>query len=79
MIGKIIGAALGAKAAEHTRGVGGAGGALLGVSAAAMLRRMSLPAMLAVAAGGYAFKRYKDRQDKKPSGSGKPKVKPSAA
>lgn len=76
MIGKIIGAAIGAKAAERTRGVGGAGGALLGAGAAAVLRRMSLPAMLALAAGGYAYKRYSDRQAK-PSRK-QPKVRPSA-
>ena len=76
MIGKIVGAALGAKAAEHTRSVGGAGGALLGVGAAALLRRMSLPAMLALAAGGYAYKRYADRQGK--PARKRPKVRPSA-
>jgi hypothetical protein len=81
MIGKIIGAALGAKAAEHTRGVGGAGGALLGVGAAALLRRMSLPAMLALAAGGYAYKRYSDKRTGREQGTGgskRPKVRPSA-
>lgn len=76
MIGKIVGAVLGAKAAEHTRGVGGAGGALLGMGAAAVLRRMSLPAMLALAAGGYAYKRYADRQTK--PAAKRPKVRPSA-
>ncbi len=59
MIGKIIGAMAGAKAADHMRGVGGAGGALLGVGAATLAKRLrGLPAMLALAAGGYAFKRY---------------------
>jgi len=77
MIGKIVGAALGAKAAEHLRNVNGPGGALLGVGAAALLRRMSLPTMLAVAAGGYAFKKYKDSQEKR--SAKRPKVRPSAA
>ena len=76
MIGKIIGAVAGAKAADHVRGISEPGGALLGVGAAALARRLSLPAMLAIAAGGYAFKRYKDKQDKR---AGKPKVRPSAA
>lgn len=76
MLGKIIGAVAGAKAADHVRGISEPGGALLGVGAAALARRLSLPAMLAIAAGGYAFKRYKDKQDKR---AGKPKVRPSAA
>ena len=59
MLGKIIGAVAGAKAADHVRGISEPGGALLGVGAAALARRLSLPAMLAIAAGGYAFKRYK--------------------
>jgi hypothetical protein len=76
MIGKIIGGIAGAKAADHMRGIGGTGGALLGMGAATLAKRLSLPAMLAIAAGGYAFKRYKDKQDKR---AGKPKVRPSAA
>lgn len=77
MLGKLIGAIAGAKVADHTRGLSGTSGAVLGAAAPVLLRRLSLPAMLAVAAGGYAFKRYKDKRDaqaKKP-----PKVKPSAA
>ena len=77
MIGKIVGAMLGAKAGEHSRTIGGPGGALLGIGAAAVLRRLSLPTMLAVAAGGYAFKKYKDSQEKRPAK--RPKVRPSAA
>jgi hypothetical protein len=76
MIGKIIGAVAGKKAADHMRGVSGPTGAILGAAAPMLLRRLSLPGMLAIAAGGYAFKRYKDKQDRRAS---KPKVKPSAA
>jgi hypothetical protein len=76
MIGKIIGAVAGKKAADHMRGVSGPTGAILGATAPMLLRRLSLPAMLAIAAGGYAFKRYKDKQDKR---AAKPKVRPSAA
>ena len=53
MIGKVIGAYVGDKIAKQTSvGIGGAGGAALGVIAATALRRMSLPAMIALGAGG---------------------------
>jgi uncharacterized membrane protein YfcA len=55
MLGKILGAVVGAKVAEHTDNVGGVGGALLGAGAVAVLRRMSLPALIAVAVAGYAY------------------------
>ena len=63
MIGKIIGAYAGDKLAKKVDGfgIGGAGGAALGVVAASVLRRMSLPAMLAVGAGSYVAKKMFDR------------------
>ena len=76
MFGKIIGGIVGAKAADHVRGIGGTGGALLGVGAATLARRLSLPAMLAIAAGGYAYKRYSDKRQK--GANAGPKVRPSA-
>ena len=76
MIGKIIGAAIGKKAADHMRGVSGTAGALLGAAAPMVLRRLSLPAMLAIAAGGYAYKRYNDKRER---ANARPKVRPSAA
>src|SRR5690606_6996064 len=66
MIGKLIGAAVGAKAADRVRGVSGPGGALLGVGAAAVARRLGPLGLLAAVAGGYAFKRYNDKQAAKP-------------
>ena len=77
MIGKVIGGIAGAKAADHIRGINEPGGALLGIGAATLARRLSLPAMLAIAAGGYALKRRKDKQAKRKAEP--PKVKPSAA
>jgi hypothetical protein len=77
MIGKLIGAIVGAKAADHMRGVSGTTGAVLGAAAPIVLRRLSLPAMLAIAAGGYAYKRYQDKQERR--GRKRPKVRPSAA
>ena len=61
MIGKVIGAFVGDRLAKKTSAVGGAGGAALGVVAAAVLRRMSLPAMLAIGAGGYLAKKMSDK------------------
>ena len=79
MIGKIIGAVAGAKAAQQTPKIGGATGAALGVVAPAVLRRMSIPAMLAIGAGGYLVKRYLDKReqanDTEPT---PPKVEPAA-
>ena len=57
-------------------GVGGTGGALLGVGAAALAKRLGPVGLIAALAGGYAFKRYKDKQDR---AAARPKAKPSAA
>lgn len=77
MIGKIIGGIVGAKMAQREpAGLQGPGGALLGIGAAALARRLSPLGLIALAAGGYAFKRYKDRQEKR--ASRRPKVRPSA-
>lgn len=78
MIGKIISGVLGAQAAKNTQ-VGGAGGALIGVAGATLLRRLSLPALIALTAGGYAFKRWNDKQGAEPAPNAKraaPKRKP---
>ena len=60
MIGKVIGAYLGGKAAKQTSALGGPAGAALGVIAPMILRRISLPAMVAMAAGGYVMKKVLD-------------------
>ena len=57
MLGKILGAMIGKKAA------GGTSGALLGAAGATVLKRASVPTLLAVTAGGYAFKKWKDKRD----------------
>lgn len=62
MIGKIIGAFVGEKVAKRTSSMGGASGAALGVIATTVLRRMSLPAMIALGAGGYVVKKIVDKQ-----------------
>ena len=63
MIGKLIGAMVGAKAAEHARGINGPAGAILGAGAVALARRMSPLSLIAVAAGGYAMKKYNEKRD----------------
>ena len=76
MIGKIIGAIVGAKAAKsEPGGLGGTGGALIGAAVPMILRRFGPLGLVAAAAGGYAFKRYKDKQAKR----ARPRVRPSAA
>jgi hypothetical protein len=67
MIGKILGAVAGAKAAEQTTKIGGAGGALLGVAAMSLARRLSVPALIVLTAGGYAFKKWNDKNAARPA------------
>lgn len=62
MIGKIIGAGLGARISKETGKVGGVGGAMLGALAVPMVRRLGVPAMIALAGGGYLVKRLIDKR-----------------
>jgi hypothetical protein len=81
MFGKIISGLAGAKAAEHISGVSEGGGALLGIGAAALVKRLGPLGLVAALAGGYAFKRYQDTQAKRAKARPKarPKVRPNAA
>jgi uncharacterized membrane protein YfcA len=63
MLTKIIGAALGAKAAQNTSSIGGPFGAAIGAAAPAIIARLSIPAMIAIAAGGYAYKKFSEKKD----------------
>jgi len=72
MIGKIIGAFVGDKLAKQTGAMGGAGGAALGVVASTVLRRMSLPAMIALGVGGYVAKKALDGKQGGTSNGSKP-------
>lgn len=74
MIGKVIGAFVGDRLAKQTSGIGGASGAALGVAATTVLRRMSLPAMIALGVGGYIAKRMIDKQDGKGEAAQPPKT-----
>lgn len=61
MIKNIIGAVAGAKLAKNTK-VDNGTGAILGSVAPALIARMSLPALVAIGAGGYLLKRRRDQQ-----------------
>lgn len=65
MIGNIIGAVAGNQAAKHIQGIDGTGGAVLGVVATTVLRRLGPVGLVAAAVGGYALKRYADRRKAK--------------
>lgn len=62
MLGKILGAFAGERAARHFDGIDGPVGAALGVGAATVIRRLGPWGMIAVAVGGYALKRYQDKK-----------------
>lgn len=63
MLKKIIGAAIGAKLAKNSPAVGGATGAALGAAVPWVLGRLSIPGMIALAAGGYVAKRVLDSKE----------------
>jgi len=65
MLGKIIGGVIGARAARKPGGVNETGGALMGVATVALARRFGIPGMIAAAAGSYALKRYKNKNQAK--------------
>jgi len=58
MIGKLFGAWVGEKVAGKNEG---AKGAILGYGAAALARR-SVPTLAALALGGWAFKKWRDKR-----------------
>ena len=63
MIGKLIGAGIGASLTKQTRKIGGPAGAILGAIAVPVLARMRLPTMLALAGGGYVIKKLTEKGD----------------
>ena len=63
MLGKLAGAWLGGKVAGPNKGTKGA---ILGYGAAALARR-SVAALAAVALGGWAFRKWRDRRRATPS------------
>ena len=63
MLGKLAGAWLGGKLAGRNRGTRGA---IIGYGATALARR-SVPALAAVALGGWAFRKWRQKQRSSPS------------
>lgn len=61
MIGKLIGAGIGAKLGNESRKMGGTTGAVLGAVAVPLVRRLRLPTLLALAGGGYLVKKLADK------------------
>jgi hypothetical protein len=67
MIGKIIGAIAGSKVADRVSGINSPFGAAAGVVTATALRRMSLPALIVLGAGGYFAKKVFDKKQAAPA------------
>ncbi|MES2120444.1 MAG: hypothetical protein V4513_07700 [Pseudomonadota bacterium] len=61
MLGKLAGAFLGQRIAGRR---GGAKGAIIGYGAAALARR-SVPALAAITIGGWAFRKFRDRRERR--------------
>lgn len=63
MLGKILGAVAGSQVAQHVRGIDGTGGAVLGVAATSVLRRLGPVGLVAAAVGGYALKKHLEKRE----------------
>lgn len=63
MIRKLIGAAIGASVAKRHPAAGGVTGVVLASAVPFVIRRLSLPGMIAMGVGGYVAKRYMDRKE----------------
>ena len=64
MIGKLIGAGVGAALGKESRKIGGTTGAILGAVAIPVVTRLRIPALLALAGGGYLAKRLAEKAEK---------------
>jgi len=64
MLTKMIGALAGGKLAKNANvNIGGPAGAAIGAAVPFIISRLSLPAMIAMGVGGYAVKKFMDKQD----------------
>lgn len=65
MMGKILGAIAGSKLGKTaTANVGGPTGAAIGVAVATIAKRVSVPALIALTAGGFIAKKLYERRNK---------------
>ena len=62
MLGKLIAGAAGQQLAERLSGGNGATGALVGVVAASVVRRLGPAGWIAALAGGYLLKKYTNKR-----------------
>ncbi len=70
MFGKIIGGLVGGKLAQQSKNMGGTTGAMIGAAVPMIISRMSIPGMIAVGVGGYAVKKFLDKDaEKKTAGA----------
>lgn len=63
MLDKILGAAAGAEAAKFTNAFGGPAGAVLGALATPLVRRLTIPGLIVVTAGGYFAKKWLENRE----------------
>jgi hypothetical protein len=68
MIARIIGAIIGSQVARHSRSIGGPLGAVLGMVALPLVRRLNLPGMLLLGAAGYVGRKLLDRRQRRQVG-----------
>lgn len=68
MLRSLIGAAIGSRLAKRYPVLGGATGAVAVRAVPFIVTRLSIPAMIAMGAGGYLAKRYFDARDEGESG-----------
>ena len=61
MIGKLLGAGIGAALSKETRKMEGTTGAVLGALAVPLVTRLRIPTLLALAGGGYLVKKLADK------------------
>ncbi|MEE4201454.1 hypothetical protein [Erythrobacter sp.] len=62
MLRNLVGALVGSQVTKQIPIAGGTAGAILGSAIPFALRRMSLPVILAVGAGGYFYKKHLDKK-----------------
>ena len=63
MIGKLLGAGIGAALSKETRKMEGTTGAILGALAVPLVTRLRIPTLLALAGGGYLVKKLSEKGD----------------